>query len=156
MGILADLFGAFDKRLQRLESLTKIKIFGDTYMCASGLFGHSEHQSVEEIVTFAVECLDSLEDLNMKKLSSFQVRIGINSGPLIACVLGSDKLAFDIIGDTINVAARLQSTADPNTVQVSEATFRVARDMSQWHFESRKNVKIKGKGEMTTRVLRHD
>jgi class 3 adenylate cyclase len=140
MGILADLFGSFDKRL---ESLTKIKIYGDTYMCASGLFNHPERQAVEEIIIFAQNCLASLENINMKSLANLEVRIGINTGPVIAGVLGSDKLAFDIIGDTINVAARLQSTAEANTIQVSGQTFRLAVHMGL-HFQTRRNITLKG------------
>jgi guanylate cyclase len=156
MGILADLFGSFDKRLTGLESLTKIKIYGDTYMCASGLFNHPERQAVEEIIIFAQNCLASLEDINMKSLANLEVRIGINTGPVIAGVLGSDKLAFDIIGDTINVAARLQSTAEANTIQVSGQTFRLAMHMGL-HFQTRRNVTLKGKrGEVTTHILRQD
>jgi guanylate cyclase len=156
MGILSDLFGSFDKVLKEFECLTKIKIYGDTYMCASGLFPAAEQQQqdVEDVVTFAMRCLEVLDDINLKKSLTLQIRIGIHTGSVIACVLGAKKLNFDIFGDVINFADRLQRTTEPNTVQVSAETYNLARQMGLT-FQATRNVRLKGKsGEVVTYIVR--
>lgn len=83
-----------------------------------------------------------------------QVRIGVNSGgPLIAGVLGTDKLLFDIIGDPINVASRLQSTDIPGFVQISQQTYEYVADNESFHIEQRGEVELKGKGKQMTYLV---
>jgi PAS domain S-box-containing protein len=154
LGTLSSLFGEFDNALSEYPAITKIKVFGDTYMCASGLFSEGTRKEVEDIVDLAVTSLDIMEDFNIKTNTNLSVRIGINTGgPIIAGVLGTDKLAFDIIGDPINVAARLQSTAPPNTIQIStETQSHVAH--ANYQMSVRRKVFLKGKGECTTYLIR--
>jgi class 3 adenylate cyclase len=95
-----------------------------------------------------------MEDFNIKMNTNLSVRIGINTGgPIIAGVLGTDKLAFDIIGDPINVAARLQSTSPPNIIQISTETQSYVAHAS-YQMTVRRKVFLKGKGECTTYLIR--
>jgi PAS domain S-box-containing protein len=154
MGTLSAIFGAFDDRIQRSKAIIKIKLIGDIYMCASGLFDQlNASKNAEELVLFALDCLQTLDDLNMKLNVSLKVRIGINSGgPIIAGVLGTDNRVFDIIGDAINVAARLQSTSLENTIQMSESTYLHIAHLGL-PVKQRDKVFLKGKGEVSTYML---
>jgi PAS domain S-box-containing protein len=157
MGTLSSIFGSFDNKLSRAKSLTKIKLIGDVYMCAAGLFDQFDQaKSAEEIVIFALDCLGIIEDLNIKRNTDLSVRIGVNTGgPIIAGVLGTDNRIFDIIGDAINVAARLQSTSLPNTIQMSQATYDCIAHCG-FPVRRRDKVFLKGKGEVSTYMLNGD
>jgi class 3 adenylate cyclase len=152
---LGEVFTAYDKLLPKFPLVLKIKLIGDVYMCAAGLFDEAKPAAAaEEIVLYALECLQCLDDQNMKMDISLCVRIGINTGgPIIAGVLGTDKPLFDIIGDPINVAARLQSTDIPGLVQVSQDTYdKIAG--GPFHIEQRGEIELKGKGKRMTYVVR--
>jgi PAS domain S-box-containing protein len=158
MGTLASIFGSFDARLARWGLVTKIKLIGDVYMCASGLFDDAKPPAAaEEIVLYALECLQCLDDQNMKMDIALSVRIGINTGgPIIAGVLGNENRVFDIIGDAINVAARLQSTSRPNTIQMSVSTQEYVAGRG-FGLERRDNVALKGKeGAVSTYLLTNE
>jgi PAS domain S-box-containing protein len=148
MGNLSLIFGGFDALLPKYSLITKIKLIGDVYMCGAGLFVPDEEpkKHADQMVRFALEALSALEDVNMKLNATLSVRIGVNTGgPIIAGVLGTDKPVFDIIGDPINIAARLQSTCLPNRVQISEDTYHLLRDMD-FTIEPRGEIFLKGKG----------
>ncbi|KAK8839284.1 hypothetical protein M9Y10_032216 [Tritrichomonas musculus] len=125
MGSLSALFAAFDSRAKNYNLITKIKLIGDIYMAAGGLFSDENVPMKEhaiQIVNFGLDCLTEIEEVNIKLSSNLQLRIGINSGgPILAGVLGTDKPVFDIIGDPINVA-RLQTTDIPGKAQIPKAT----------------------------------
>ncbi|OHT00793.1 Adenylate and Guanylate cyclase catalytic domain containing protein [Tritrichomonas foetus] len=149
------VFTAYDKLLYKYDLLIKIKLIGDDYMCAAGLFNLDVEpcQHAIQVVSFALECLDAIEELNEQLNASLQVRIGINSGgPLIAGVLGTDKPLFDIIGDPINVAARLQSTDIPGLAQISQACYDLVAKES-FRIEQRGEVELKGKGKQMTYLV---
>jgi PAS domain S-box-containing protein len=155
MGTLASIFGSFDARIARWGLVTKIKLIGDVYMCASGLFDDARPTpAAEEIVLYALECLQCLDDQNMKMDIALSVRIGINTGgPIIAGVLGNENRVFDIIGDAINIAARLQSTSMPNTIQMATATQEYIAGRN-FPLQKRDNVVLKGKeGAVSTYLL---
>jgi class 3 adenylate cyclase len=148
MGNLSMIFAGFDALLPKYPLITKIKLIGDVYMCGSGLFCKEEEpeKHAEQTVRFALEVLRSLEDTNRKLNANLSVRIGVNTGgPIIAGVLGTDKPVFDIIGDPINIAARLQSTCIPGRVQVSEETYLLIKDHG-FMIEPRGEIFLKGKG----------
>jgi PAS domain S-box-containing protein len=149
MGNLSLIFGAFDGLLPRYPLITKIKLIGDVYMCGAGLFTPDEEPKSHavQMVRFAIDVLGALEEVNVKLSASLCVRIGVNTGgPIIAGVLGTDKPVFDIIGDPINIAARLQSTCIPNRVQISEDTYGLLKDMD-FTIEPRGEIFLKGKGK---------
>ncbi|KAK8842310.1 hypothetical protein M9Y10_025887 [Tritrichomonas musculus] len=149
MGNLSLIFAGFDEAITKYELLTKIKLIGDVYMCAGGLFTPEEQPvtHAEQMTKFGLECLQVLEDANVKLNAMLNVRIGINTGgPLIAGVLGTDKPTFDIIGDPINIASRLQSTDVPGRIQISQNTFDLINQLD-FSIESRGEVFLKGKGK---------
>ena len=149
MGNLSLIFAGFDEAITQYELLTKIKLIGDVYMCAGGLFTPEEQPvtHAEQMTKFGLECLQVLEDSNVKLNAMLNVRIGINTGgPLIAGVLGTDKPTFDIIGDPINIASRLQSTDVPGRIQISQNTYDLINQLD-FLIESRGEVFLKGKGK---------
>lgn len=154
MYTLSTVFAAFDQHAAKYPLLTKIKLIGDDYMAAAGLFsGESEapQNHAIQIIKFGLDCLMALDEVNVKLNASLSVRVGINSGgPLIAGVLGTDKPVFDIIGDPINVAARLQTSDEAGKIQVSKSTFELVKDTEEFQFEERGEIFLKGKGKSMT------
>jgi len=131
MGNLSMIFAAFDSHIENFPMLLKIKLIGDVYMCAGGLFNPDDppEKHAEQMVRFGLEALQVLEEINIKLNILLSIRIGVNTGgPLIAGVLGTDKPIFDIIGDPINIAARLQSTDLPGSIQISQNTYDLIKD----------------------------
>jgi len=157
MGNLSMIFDAFDNIIMKYPLVTKIKLIGDIYMCASGLFAPdaSPQMHAEQIIKFGLDCISELEEINMKLNSSLSVRIGVNSGgPIICGVLGLDKPLFDIIGDPINVASRLESTCVPGKIQIPQTTYDL---ISNYDFciEKRGEVFLKGKGNSMAYFVSH-
>jgi PAS domain S-box-containing protein len=152
MGNLSLIFTSFDEELAKYPQLIKIKLIGDVYMGAGGLFTPeaAPETHAREMIQFTVEALKIIDDVNIKLNSLLAVRIGVNTGgPILAGLLGTDKPAFDIIGDPINIAARLQSTDIPGHVQVSEDTHRLVSEMPVT-IEYRGEIELKGKGKKKT------
>ncbi|OHS94946.1 hypothetical protein TRFO_38870 [Tritrichomonas foetus] len=155
MNNLSLIFGSFDNSISKYNLLIKIKLIGDVYMCAGGIFTPDEHPSSHavQMAQFGLEVLQNMEDVNMKLNSVLNVRIGMNTGgPLIAGVLGSDKPTFDIIGDPINVASRLQSTDLPGNIQISQSSFEYLQG-NDFQIEPRGEIMLKGKGKTLTYLL---
>ncbi|OHT16587.1 Adenylate and Guanylate cyclase catalytic domain containing protein [Tritrichomonas foetus] len=148
MGNLSLIFAEFDESISKYDLLIKIKLIGDVYMCAGGLFTPDEPPSshAEQMLHFALDAVQILEETNVKLNAVLNVRIGVNTGgPLIAGVLGTDRPTFDIIGDPINVASRLQSTDVPGRVQISQGTYDLVHNMD-FSIEPRGEIFLKGKG----------
>jgi len=156
MGNLSTLFAAFDESLAKYPLLTKIKLIGDVYMCASGLFSSEDQNAnhAEQIIRFGLDALQQLEETNIKLNANLNVRIGVNSGgPLIAGVLGTDKPVFDIIGDPINVASRLCSTDIAGRIQISQGTYDMISQLD-FSIEQRGEIFLKGKGKTMAYLIR--
>lgn len=158
--VLNELIGDFDELLRKAEfkSVEKIKTIGATYMAASGLNVQqlaendedSPHAHLRELFTFALEMMGVLDDFNKNMLGfGFKLRIGFNHGPLTAGVIGTTKLLYDIWGDTVNIASRMDSTGVECRVQVSEESHAVLSAMGL-DFDYRGTVNVKGKGQMRT------
>ncbi|OHT03229.1 hypothetical protein TRFO_29489 [Tritrichomonas foetus] len=153
LGSLSSLCDAYDRAIANYPNLNKIKLIGDIYMCAGGLFDENDNQQEKracEIINFGIDSLQAINDQNMKMNTNLNVRIGVNTGgPIIAGVLGTDKLQFDIIGDAINVAARLQNTGIPGQIHISEYTHSLIVGQG-FHIEKRGLTFLKGKGNLPT------
>ncbi|EAY14793.1 Adenylate and Guanylate cyclase catalytic domain containing protein [Trichomonas vaginalis G3] len=153
MANLSLVFATYDQIVSQYDLITKIKLIGDDYMAAAGLFMKEDDdpkKHAEQAVRCCIQISKALDEINAKLNASLEVRIGCNSGgPLIGGVLGTDKPTFDIIGDPINVAARLQSTDVPGNVQISGETKELIQDLD-FNIEERGEVFLKGKGNRMT------
>ena len=143
-------FKTFDKIISKYK-LEKIKTIGDAYMCVGGL-PEIRTTHAEDIIKAALEIQTALDNLKYERekkgLPFFEARIGIHTGPLIAGVVGSSKFAYDIWGDTVNVAARLESTSEAGKVNISSSTFNIIKEEFDCEFRGKIPVKNKGEIEM--------
>lgn len=152
MQLLTSVFEMFDNFLKKYNDIIKIKLIGDVYMSASGLFNDKDPPQfhAQQMVKFGLDCIQGLEEFNIKNNLLLAVRVGVNcGGPIIAGVLGTDKPTFDIIGDPINIASRLQSTSLPGQIQISSEVHNMLAD-SDIEDQYRGEVMLKGKGKTAT------
>lgn len=108
------------------------------------------------LVRFVLEMKARLQDINEHSYNNFKLRVGINLGPVIAGVIGASKPQYDIWGNTVNVASRMESTAEANRIQITEEVYQILKDFNQdqgFQFTCRGSVNVKGKGFMTTYYL---
>lgn len=151
VGALNALYSRIDERAKR-EGIEKIKTIGDSYMAAAGLFGNdSAEENALSIINFARGMLDDIETFNSSSKVKLFMRIGINSGNLIAGVIGKTKFVYDIWGDTVNVASRMESSGQRSRIHISESTMSLIKDKISC-VES-VEMEIKGKGIMKTYFL---
>ena len=152
VGALNSLYSRIDERAQR-EGIEKIKTIGDSYMAASGLFGNEPaEKNALSLIKFARGMLQDIEDFNATSDVKLFMRIGINSGSLIAGVIGKTKFIYDIWGDTVNVASRMESSGETSKIHVSEITMNLTKD--DIDYSEPVEMEIKGKGVMKTYFLR--
>lgn len=150
VNFLNDLFSDFDELAAR-HGLEKIKTIGDAYMVVGGLTQpRPDHTAA--VVAFAVDMLAVIGRHHGPNGEPIGLRIGINTGPIVAGVIGRRRLIYDLWGDTVNTASRMESFGLENRIQVTPAV--VARLNGHYHFEPRGPIDIKGKGMMTTYLLR--
>jgi class 3 adenylate cyclase/CHASE3 domain sensor protein len=147
--LLNHLFSAFDDSAQDLE-IEKIKTIGDCYMAVAGLTNEADG-SPTAMVKMAFKMLRSVELMNSELGTSLSIRIGINCGPVIAGVIGKSKFIYDLWGDTVNLASRMESHGVAGRIHASEAIYEQVKD----HFDVEKRgvINVKGKGEMTTYLI---
>ncbi|XP_057202453.1 adenylate cyclase type 9 isoform X2 [Triplophysa rosa] len=156
--VLNELIGDFDELLRKSDfsNIEKIKTIGATYMAASGLNVQQcsdqahPHAHLRALFEFSLEMMRVVDDFNKNMLGfKFKLRIGFNHGPLTAGVIGTTKLLYDIWGDTVNIASRMDTTGVECRVQVSEESYCVLSRMDH-EFDYRGTVNVKGKGQMKT------
>jgi class 3 adenylate cyclase len=146
---LDDLFSTFDA-LARRHGLEKIKTIGDAYMAAAGV-PSPRPDHAEAVARMAIDIRDHVEGHFDPDGNPLAIRIGIDSGPVVAGVIGKSKFIYDLWGDTVNTASRMESHGVPGRIQVTERTKK--RLGSRFRFERRGPIQIKGKGEMVTYFL---
>ncbi|XP_010887745.2 adenylate cyclase type 9 [Esox lucius] len=156
--VLNELIGDFDELLRKpaFDNIEKIKTIGATYMAAAGLNTQQcaeaphPHAHLRALFDFALEMMRVVDDFNKNMLGfKFKLRIGFNHGPLTAGVIGTTKLLYDIWGDTVNIASRMDTTGVECRVQVSEESY-CALSAMDYEFDYRGTVNVKGKGQMKT------
>jgi class 3 adenylate cyclase len=149
IGILNEIFSEFDQLVEE-TNLEKIKTIGDAYMVASGLPLESpDHAKL--IAWLALKMKESLSKFNQNSGQKLEIRIGIHSGPVVAGVIGKKKFTYDVWGDTVNTASRMESHGIPGKIQISEKTFSILKD--DFECMERGLIEIKGKGFMKTYIL---
>lgn len=148
--LLDKLFSRFDA-LVRKHGLEKIKTIGDAYMVAAGVpLARVNH--AELMADFALDFLECLGQFNLENNLELKMRIGINSGPVVAGVIGKWKFLYDLWGDCVNTAARMEGHGVPGEIQITECTRNLISDV--FDIQERGFVEIKGKGLMKTYLLK--
>jgi guanylate cyclase len=149
VGLLDQLFSEFDTLTEKYD-LEKIKTIGDCYMAAAGIpTPRADH--AQALANLALDMVDAM--LSNKDVAELglQLRIGLNSGPVVAGVIGRKRFLYDLWGDAVNIASRMESHGTPGRIQISEATYDLLKD--DFVCEARGPVEVKGKGEMNTWYL---
>jgi adenylate cyclase len=149
VNFLNKVFSSFDVLAEKY-GLEKIKTIGDAYMVAAGLPEPREDHT-EAIMAFAIDMLASLERVTGLDGSPIRLRVGINTGPVVAGVIGRQKFIYDLWGDAVNVASRMESNGLVNQIQVTEAVKKKLD--GRYQFAARDPIDIKGKGPMQTYLL---
>ncbi|XP_053720843.1 adenylate cyclase type 7 isoform X4 [Synchiropus splendidus] len=159
--LLNEIIADFDELLSKpkFSGVEKIKTIGSTYMAAAGLsgtLGQENNQDLERqqaqignMVEFAIALIGKLDGINRHSFNSFRLRVGINHGPVIAGVIGARKPQYDIWGNTVNVASRMESTGELGKIQVTKETSDVLKNVG-YSCECRGFINVKGKGELKT------
>jgi class 3 adenylate cyclase len=155
--LLESLYGEFDEIAREL-GVFKVETIGDCYVAVTGLPEKMKHHAVV-MVEFSFRCLTRMHEL-MSKLelvlgpgtADLTIRVGLHSGPVTAGVLRSERARFQLFGDTMNVASRMESTGKPDKVHVSKETAQLLKDAGKGHWVTKRNelVSVKGKGQMQT------
>ncbi len=149
ISLLNQIFSAFD-RLSEKHGLEKIKTVGDAYMVVGGLpTRRADH--AEAIAEMALDIQSAIAQFRDETGKDFNIRIGINTGPVVAGVIGIKKFSYDLWGDTVNIASRMESHGVAGQIQVTAATYE--RLQEQYLFYNRGAIQVKGKGEMNTYFL---
>jgi adenylate cyclase len=147
--LLNEIFSAFDLLVER-HDLEKIKTIGDAYMVAGGInLARTDH--AEAITGLAIDLQEEIAGLNKQYNTSIRLRIGISTGPVVAGVIGRGKFAYDLWGETVNLACFLEASAGTGQIQVSAATYE--RVKNKFEFGCSHNVDAKGQGQSRAYLL---
>ncbi|NET09304.1 MAG: HAMP domain-containing protein [Symploca sp. SIO2B6] len=146
VNLLNQVFSRFDDLADEL-GLEKIKTIGDAYMVAAGLpVPQTDH--AERIAKMALAMREAIAQFQEQLGEAVQIRIGINTGHVVAGVIGTKKFIYDLWGDAVNVASRMESSGEPGRIQVTANTYERLKE--KFEFEHRGAIAVKGKGQMTT------
>jgi adenylate cyclase len=149
VGILDELFSHFDALVER-HGLEKIKTIGDCYMAAAGV-PNPRPDHARRAALLALDMRDAVATSAVAGQSGLELRIGINSGPVVAGVIGTKRFLYDLWGDAVNTASRMESQSTPGEIQITRATYDLLKD--EFVCRRRGTILVKGKGQMETWYL---
>src|SRR6476619_3246113 len=144
--LLGEIYSGFDTVVEKL-GLEKIKTIGDAYMVAAGVpLPRPDH--ARAVVLMALDMVEAMRSSDDVGHLGLDLRIGINSGPVVAGVIGRKRFLYDLWGDAVNTASRMESQGTADRIQITRATYELIRD--EFDCEYRGTVPVKGKGDMET------
>ena len=143
---LNDIFSEFD-RITENHASERIKTIGDAYMCVSGL-EHSAQSPQRNLISIALRMIAFLENRNQQNELEWHLRLGIASGDSVAGIVGQTKYLFDLFGDAVNTAARMESYSEPQSINIDQKTYLALADAPDLLFIKRPITFVKGKGDM--------
>ena len=149
VGILNEVFTVFDGLVEEYD-LEKVKTIGDAYMVVGGMVERSDEHTIRA-ASMALALAEAVDGIEAASRLGIQFRIGIHCGPVVAGVIGSKKFIYDVWGDTVNLASRMESLGVPGRVQISHAVME--RLVGTFEFEARGLIDVKGKGPTPTYLL---
>jgi class 3 adenylate cyclase len=149
VGVLNDVFTVFDGLVDR-HGLEKVKTIGDAYMVVGGMADNRDDHTAR-VAAMALDLDRAVEEIDTASQHGIRFRIGLHAGPIVAGVIGTRKFIYDVWGDTVNVASRMESLGEPGRIQVTETVVGRLRDA--FRFEPRGVIDVKGKGLTPTWFL---
>jgi class 3 adenylate cyclase len=150
VALLNEIFSLFDELAEK-HGLEKIKTIGDAYMVVGGIPEH-KNDHAQAVAEMALDIQAAIANFSSKHRQTFEIRIGINTGPVVAGVIGTKKFLYDLWGDTVNIASRMESQGVTGLIQVTGSTYATLKH--QYEFEERGKILVKGRGEMLTYFLK--
>ncbi len=143
---LNDIFSSFDSIIENY-GLEKLKTLGDTYMIGGGFPKESKDHPIK-IISAAFDMMDYVRRRNKTSKIQWRMRAGVNSGQVVAGVVGTNKFTYDVWGDTVNIASRMESNSEPDKINISGSTYEMVKDYFVCQHRGKLNVKGKGEVDM--------
>ena len=148
---LNEIFTAFDNIIES-NQCERIKTIGDAYLCVCGM-PEENPDHAENVVRAAIEIIAFLKKRNQQHKTKWQIRVGIHTGKVVGGVVGVKKYIYDVFGDAINTASRMESNSEPMRINISEKTHAMLHD--KFNFINREPTEVKGKGKMKMYYIEH-